>query len=66
VESLARSPNLVLRWSRSPETASTRRAGATSANIRTEVADAADATVPRSLLDEYEPEVLVLVAGANP
>jgi NAD(P)-dependent dehydrogenase (short-subunit alcohol dehydrogenase family) len=39
---------------------------ATSANIRTEVADAADATVAWSLLDEYEPEVLILVAGANP
>jgi NAD(P)-dependent dehydrogenase (short-subunit alcohol dehydrogenase family) len=39
---------------------------ATGANIRSEVADAADATVARSLLDRYEPEVLVLVAGANP
>src|SRR6266496_2430027 len=38
----------------------------TSANIRTEVADAADATVTWSLLDQYEPEVLILVAGANP
>src|SRR5712675_2373833 len=38
----------------------------TSANIRTEVADAADATVAWSLLDQYDPEVLVLVAGANP
>jgi NAD(P)-dependent dehydrogenase (short-subunit alcohol dehydrogenase family) len=38
----------------------------TSANIRTEVADAADGTVARSLLDQYEPEVLILVAGANP
>jgi NAD(P)-dependent dehydrogenase (short-subunit alcohol dehydrogenase family) len=37
-----------------------------SANIRTEVADAADATVAWSLLGQYEPEVLVLVAGANP
>jgi NAD(P)-dependent dehydrogenase (short-subunit alcohol dehydrogenase family) len=37
-----------------------------SANIRTEVADAADATVAWSLLDQYEPEVLILVAGANP
>jgi hypothetical protein len=39
---------------------------ATSANIPTEVADAADATVAPSLLDQYEPEVLILVAGANP
>jgi len=35
-------------------------------NIRTEVADAADPTAAWSLLDQYEPEVLVLVAGANP
>jgi NAD(P)-dependent dehydrogenase (short-subunit alcohol dehydrogenase family) len=41
-------------------------AATTSANIRTEVADAADATVAWSLLDQYEPGVLVLVAGANP
>ena len=39
---------------------------ATSANIRTEVADAADETVAWSLVDRYEPEVLILVAGANP
>ena len=39
---------------------------ATSANIRTEIADAADATVAWSLLDHYQPEVLILVAGANP
>src|SRR5437660_9154980 len=38
----------------------------TSANIRTEVSDAADETVAWSLLDQYEPEVLILVAGANP
>ncbi|MCW2888317.1 MAG: short-chain dehydrogenase [Streptosporangiaceae bacterium] len=37
-----------------------------SANIRAEVADAADASVAWSLLDRYEPEVLVLVAGATP
>jgi NAD(P)-dependent dehydrogenase (short-subunit alcohol dehydrogenase family) len=36
------------------------------ANIRTAVADAADATVAWSLLDQYEPGVLILVAGANP
>jgi NAD(P)-dependent dehydrogenase (short-subunit alcohol dehydrogenase family) len=40
--------------------------GATGANIRTEVADAADPTVAPSLLDRYEPQVLILVAGANP
>ena len=38
----------------------------TSATIRTEVADAAEETVAWSLLDQYEPEVLILVAGANP
>ena len=35
---------------------------ATSANIYTEVADAADARVAWSLLDQSEPEVLILVA----
>lgn len=39
---------------------------ASSSNIRTEVADAADATVAWNLLDQYEPEVLILAAGANP
>ena len=39
---------------------------ASDGNIRTEIADAADATVPGRLLDQYEPEVLLLVAGANP
>jgi NAD(P)-dependent dehydrogenase (short-subunit alcohol dehydrogenase family) len=38
----------------------------TNANIRTEVADATDAAVASSLLDRYEPEILILVAGANP
>jgi NAD(P)-dependent dehydrogenase (short-subunit alcohol dehydrogenase family) len=37
-----------------------------SASIRTEVADAADATVAGSLIDRYEPEVVILVAGASP
>ena len=39
---------------------------ASAANIRTEIADAADATVAWRLLDQYKPEVLLLVAGANP
>ena len=39
---------------------------ASGGNIRTEIADAADATVAERLLDQYEPEVLILVAGANP
>jgi NAD(P)-dependent dehydrogenase (short-subunit alcohol dehydrogenase family) len=38
----------------------------TSPNIRSEVADAADATVPSTLLGRHEAEVLVLVAGAVP
>ena len=38
----------------------------TSANIRTEVADAGDATAAASLLDRYEPEAVILVAGAGP
>ena len=39
---------------------------ATSANIRTEVADGADATVAGSLLGRYQPENVILVAGATP
>ena len=35
-------------------------------SIRAVIADAADASVPGSLLDRYDPEVLVLVAGASP
>jgi NAD(P)-dependent dehydrogenase (short-subunit alcohol dehydrogenase family) len=38
----------------------------TSPNIRAEVADAADPTAAWSLLDRYAPQILVLVAGANP
>src|ERR687891_2457141 len=34
--------------------------------IQPEVADAADATVAGSLLDRYEPEAVILVAGATP
>jgi len=65
VGSLERSPRLVRRWSRSPGPALAELA-TTSPNIRTEVADAAEDTVAPSLLDRYEPEVLILVAGANP
>jgi 3-oxoacyl-[acyl-carrier protein] reductase len=36
------------------------------ANIQTEVADAADEAAAWRLLDQYRPEVLVLVAGASP
>lgn len=34
--------------------------------IQPEVADAGDATVPARLLDRYEPEAIILVAGASP
>lgn len=36
------------------------------ANLRTQVADAADATVAGSLLDRYEPAAVIVVAGATP
>ncbi|TCN43895.1 NAD(P)-dependent dehydrogenase (short-subunit alcohol dehydrogenase family) [Kribbella orskensis] len=36
------------------------------ATIQPEVADAGDATVAADLLDRYEPEVVILVAGAGP
>ena len=35
-------------------------------SIQAVIADAADASVPGSLLDRYDPHVLVLVAGASP
>src|SRR6478735_880266 len=38
----------------------------TNPNIRTEVADAADEGVAWNVLDQYDPEVLILLAGANP
>ncbi len=34
--------------------------------IQSEIADAGDATVAASLLDRYEPEAVILVAGASP
>ena len=34
--------------------------------IQLEVADAGDATLPASLLDRYEPDAVILVAGATP
>lgn len=37
-----------------------------SGTIRPEVADAADPSVATTLLDRYEPDVVVLVAGASP
>jgi 3-oxoacyl-[acyl-carrier protein] reductase len=38
----------------------------TTGSIQPELADAADATVPARLLDRYEPEAVILVAGATP
>jgi NAD(P)-dependent dehydrogenase (short-subunit alcohol dehydrogenase family) len=35
-------------------------------SVQSEVADAGDPTVAASILDRYEPEVVVLVAGASP
>jgi NAD(P)-dependent dehydrogenase (short-subunit alcohol dehydrogenase family) len=39
---------------------------ASNVRIQTETADATDATVAGSLLDQYEPEIVILVAGASP
>ncbi len=38
----------------------------TSGRIQPEIADAGDATVAATLLDRYEPDAIVLVAGATP
>jgi NAD(P)-dependent dehydrogenase (short-subunit alcohol dehydrogenase family) len=38
----------------------------TTGTIQPELADAGDATVPARLLDRYEPEAVILVAGATP
>jgi NAD(P)-dependent dehydrogenase (short-subunit alcohol dehydrogenase family) len=43
-----------------------RELAAESVSVETEIADAADATMAWSVLDRYRPQVLVLVAGANP
>ena len=40
--------------------------GLSSGSIQMEIADAGDATAPASILDRYEPEVVILVAGATP
>jgi NAD(P)-dependent dehydrogenase (short-subunit alcohol dehydrogenase family) len=39
---------------------------ASNTNIQTEIADATGATVAGSLLDQHEPEIVILVAGASP
>ena len=49
-----------------PVVAVARTAPEPAANVRVEVADAADATVAGTLLDRYRPANLVLVAGASP
>lgn len=41
-------------------------AGSAAGTIHPEVADAADPTVAGSLLDRYEPQAVILVAGASP
>jgi NAD(P)-dependent dehydrogenase (short-subunit alcohol dehydrogenase family) len=46
--------------------AALRELAGTSANIRTEIADATDAAVAGGLIDCYRPQALILVAGANP
>lgn len=40
--------------------------GAGSGSIHAEVADAAGSAVPAQLIDRYEPEIVILVAGAPP
>jgi NAD(P)-dependent dehydrogenase (short-subunit alcohol dehydrogenase family) len=35
-------------------------------DIRAEVADAADPAAPPNLIDQYDPDILILVAGASP
>jgi 3-oxoacyl-[acyl-carrier protein] reductase len=54
----------VVAVSRSPATFPEPAKGA--GTIQPETADAGDPTVPASLLDRYEPEVVILVAGAAP
>src|SRR5580704_12236479 len=40
--------------------------GQGASSIHAEVADAAEAAVPARIIDRYEPEVVILVAGAPP
>ena len=53
----------VVAVSRSPQAIAQATGGGT---VHPEIADAADATVAARLLDHYEPEIVVLVAGATP
>jgi NAD(P)-dependent dehydrogenase (short-subunit alcohol dehydrogenase family) len=54
----------VIAISRSPTTFPKPAPGA--GTIEPVTADAADASLPGSLLDRYDPQILILVAGANP
>jgi NAD(P)-dependent dehydrogenase (short-subunit alcohol dehydrogenase family) len=54
----------VIALARSAITAPERAGG--SGSIEPIVADAADASVPGTLLDQYDPDTLILVAGASP
>src|SRR5713226_2194868 len=56
---------LVLRWSRSPGPARHLPSWPPPARTSGPRPDAADPTVAWSLLDQYQPEVLILVAGAS-
>ena len=40
--------------------------GSSVTNIHWEIADAAEATLPASLIDRYDPNIVMLVAGATP
>src|ERR671937_1568807 len=64
VASLADTGAHVVAVSRTPAELRGRAGG--SGTIDIEVADAGDATVPAALLDRYEPDAVVLVAGATP
>jgi NAD(P)-dependent dehydrogenase (short-subunit alcohol dehydrogenase family) len=60
---LAQAGSKVIAVSRTaPATAHTSSAG----SIHTELADAGDPTVPGRLLDRYEPEIVIVAAGAAP
>jgi len=66
-ESPAHLPRPAPQWSRVARTgAALAELATTNSHIRTEVGDAADEGVAWNLLDQYDPEVLILVAGANP
>jgi hypothetical protein len=66
VGSHVRSPRLRSGDRGRPDRATLTELATTGRSIRTEVADATDEAVAWSLLDRYEPEALILVAGATP